>query len=379
MIDRMKNIMITPKTEWDAIAAETTAPKQVILGYVLPLVAIAALAGFVSGSLIGTSSLLGGTFRMPILWGLVLFVYQLLAGVLGVFILAFIVDALAPTFGGHKDFNQAMKLVAYSYTSATVGAVLGILPWLGVLFALVFGLYCIYLLYLGLPKLMKNPPEKSVAYTVVTIVVAIVVFVIIGFVSTLIMAPAMIGAARMGAASPSMTYERPKSGDPKKQAEAALGALGVAMSGGKGVEPVQLDALKPMLPATFAGLPQASTKSERSGVTGLMVAKAGATYRDASKRVDLQVVDTGGAAGLVGLASWMGVQGERENDKRREVTRKEGNRMVHEEVSKTGGNNKYAVVLANRFVVSADGKGVDIDTLKSAVGSLDLARLEAMK
>lgn len=377
MIDRMKNIMIAPRTEWDVIAAEPTPPRQVVLGYVLPLVVIAALAGFVSGSLIGTSSFLGGTFRMPILWGLVLFVYQLLAGVLGVFVLAFIVDALAPTFGGQKDFRQAIKLVAYSYTSATVAAVLGILPWLGLLFALAFGLYCIYLLYLGLPKLMRNPPEKSVAYTVVIIVVAIVVFAIIGFISTLIMAPALIGSA-------SMTGHRmeaaEKSGDSKKHAQAAMGVLGAALSGGKGVEPVQLDALKPMLPATFAGLPQTATKSERSGVTGLMVAKAGATYRDASgKRVELQVVDTGGAAGLVGLATWIGVQGEREDDKRREVTRKEGKRLVHEEVSKTGGRNKYAVVLADRFVVSADGKGVDLGTLKSAVGSLDLAKLEAMK
>src|SRR5205814_5608572 len=119
-----------------------------------------------------------------------------------------------------------------------------------------------------------------------------------------------------------------KSGDSEKQMEASMAALGTAMSGGQGVEPVQIDQLKPFVPATFAGLPQTSSAAERSGVAGLMVAKAQARYADASgKNARLEVVDTGGAAGLMGLASWMGVQVEREDDNRSERTRREGNRM----------------------------------------------------
>jgi hypothetical protein len=59
--------------------------------------------------------------------------------------------------------------------------------------------------------------------------------------------------------------------------------------------------------------------------------------------------------------------------------RREGNRLVREEISKRGGTNTYSVILADRFVVSAEGRGVDIGTLKSAVGALDLAKLEALK
>ncbi len=411
MVDRVKNILITPKTEWDVISAETTPTKAVVVGYVIPLAVIGALAGFVSSALIGHSlGFLGGTFRMPIGWALALMVYQIVAAVGGAFVLAFIVDALAPTFGGQKSFDNAMKVVAYSYTAATVGAVLGILPYLGLLLRVILAFYCIYLLYLGLPKLMKNPQEKTIAYTVVIIVVAIVVGIIIGALSSLIMAPAMIGAGGLGmgmsrsSSSPSVTYDpsspmgkldqfgkkmeeagkrmeaAEKSGDQKAQMAAAMGAIGTAISGGKGVEPVQLDALKPLLPATFAGLPQKSMSTDRSGVPGLMVAKAQANYGDSSgKGVDLEVVDTGGAAGLVGLASWMGIQGEHEDASRREVTRKDGNRLVHEEVSKTGGRNKFSVVLADRFVVSANGRGVDIDTLKAGVASLDLGKIESLK
>jgi hypothetical protein len=114
-------------------------------------------------------------------------------------------------------------------------------------------------------------------------------------------------------------------------------------------------------------------------VSGFMTAKAEGIYSDASgKNIELDVIDTGGAAGLVGLASWMGVQGEKENAQRRESTRKEGNRLVHEEVSKQGGSNKYTVILGDRFVVTAQGSA-DIGTLKSGVNSLDLGKLESTK
>jgi len=109
-----------------------------------------------------------------------------------------------------------------------------------------------------------------------------------------------------------------------------------------------------------------------------MVAKAEATYGDAKgKRIHLEVTDTGGAAGLMGLASWMGVQGEHEDANRREVTHNENGRLIHEQVDKHGGMNKYSVVVGERFVVSASGAGVDIGTLKSGVESIDIGKLAA--
>jgi len=95
--------------------------------------------------------------------------------------------------------------------------------------------------------------------------------------------------------------------------------------------------------------------------------------------VRLEIVDTGGAAGLMSVAMWAGVQGEREDSHHREVTRKEGSRLVHEEQDKQNGSSKYLVVLNERFMVSADGRGVDLATLRSAVNGVNLAGLEALK
>ena len=140
IVERVKNILVTPKTEWDVIAAEATPPKQLIISYVLPLAAIAAIAGFISYSLIGMS-MFGVTVRTPIVWGIVMIVYQIVMAVVSIFILGFIIDALAPSFGGQKSMDQAVKVAAYSYTPGWLGAVLGIIPWLGWLLGFLAALY----------------------------------------------------------------------------------------------------------------------------------------------------------------------------------------------------------------------------------------------
>ena len=103
-----------------------------------------------------------------------------------------------------------------------------------------------------------------------------------------------------------------------------------------------------------------------------------ATYSDSAQKVTLEVMDTGGASGLTGLASWMNVQGEKENDNGFERTQKVGDRLVHEKSSKSGAN-EFSMVVGSRFVVSAKGRGVDLDELKAAASGLDLGRLESMK
>jgi hypothetical protein len=170
-----------------------------------------------------------------------------------------------------------------------------------------------------------------------------------------------------------------KSGDPQAQVKAAMEGLGAAIGGGKRFDPVAIDQLKPLLPESFAGLPRKNQSAERGGIAGLETASAEADYGDGSgKRAKLEITDTGGAAGLMGLAGWM-AQGERETDHSRERTRKEGDRLVHEKVSKGGEENELSLTLGNRFLVQASGHGIGIDELKSAVAALDLGKLEAMK
>src|SRR3546814_19914555 len=89
----------------------------------------------------------------------------------GVWVLAWIINALAPTFEATRNPVQAMKVAAYSATAAWVAGVFQIVPSLGWIGA-ILGLYSLYLLYLGLPILMKAPAAKAMAYTLATTVAA---------------------------------------------------------------------------------------------------------------------------------------------------------------------------------------------------------------
>jgi hypothetical protein len=408
MVDRVKGICLKPKAEWEAIAEEESSAAALFTGYVVPLAAIPAIAGFIGGSIIGRSMPFVGSYRVPMASGLAMAVFTFVMALVGVFVLSLIVNALAPSFGGQKNGAQALKVAVYSYTPAWLAGALHILPMLGIL-AILAGLYGIFLLYLGLPRLMKCAQEKAVAYTAVVVVCAIVLFLVVGAAGAAIMGTGMFGARGIpdfagGHTSSSVQFDKDsplgklqamgkvleennkkmeaakKSGDPNAQAAAAMAGLGAMLGGGKHVDPVGIDQLKPFIPDSFAGFAKLSSNAEKTGAMGMMVSKAQASYGDrAQKNVSLEISDAGGASGLLGLAGWMNIQGEKEDDNGFERTQNENGRLVHEKGSKRGGGNELTLVLGGRFVVSAKGRGVDLAALKTAVSSLDLAKLEAMK
>ena len=93
---------------------------------------------------------------------------------------ALIVDALAPSFGGRKHFESALKLTTYSYTPAWICGFFFLIP--GLRFLSVLGLYGLYLLWLGLPVLMKSPQERSLLYAGAIVVCAILLGLIFGLI-----------------------------------------------------------------------------------------------------------------------------------------------------------------------------------------------------
>lgn len=182
LIERAKKIVLQPKNEWPVIAGESTSVAELYKSYIIPLAAIGPVALFLGMSLVGVSMPLVGTVRMSLISGLSMAVVSYVMALAGVFIIALIIDALAPNFGGEKNQIQALKLSAYAYTPAWLAGVLHVIPMLGML-VLLASIYGLYLLYLGLPVLMKAPEDKSVAYTAVVVVCAIVVSLVLGAVA----------------------------------------------------------------------------------------------------------------------------------------------------------------------------------------------------
>ncbi|MCC5932160.1 MAG: YIP1 family protein [Cyclobacteriaceae bacterium] len=195
LVERAKNMIVTPKTEWDVVSSEESDLMTLLKTYVLPLAVLGAIAAFIGQGLIGTSVLgvkVGGTISYGIAQALI----HLLSVSIAFVLTSYVVDMLAPTFQSEKNLNKSAQLVAYSNTPAMVGALLAILPslaWLGSL----FGLYGFYLLYIGLPVLKKTPENQRIGYIIVTILVLIAIYVVLGLVLASLFLP-MMGISAYG-------------------------------------------------------------------------------------------------------------------------------------------------------------------------------------
>lgn len=391
LLARVKAILLTPKTEWPVIAGEPATIGDLYKNYILILAAIPAVIGLL----------------LALSWGfgqsVISVIVQYAATLAMVYIMALIVEALAPTFGGQKDRVQALKVVGYSLTAGWVASIGTLIPLFGVLVALAGLVYGIYLLYLGLPHTMKCPTEKAAGYTAVVIVAGIVVgLVVFGILGRLTGYGTMPGSSfSISGNDDDVTFDRDsplgkleeygkkmeqagkqmeaaeKSGDSNAQAEAMKALMGAALGGGQ-VEALSPDQLKPFIPGSVAGLPRTEVSAERNNAMGMQISEARAIYANEDGRsVRLEITDTASAKGLLGLAGWAGVEGEKQTDNGYEKTYREGGRLVHEEWN--GSNGGYTVVLGDRFTVTVNGYADSIDELKTALSDVDLSGLEALK
>jgi hypothetical protein len=202
LVARVRGMLLAPRREWPLVAAETTAPADIHLHYVAPLAAVGAIASSLGAWLVGIPAVPYGNIRLgpgAALAGALLHLALQFATVL---VVALIVNALAPTFGGRKDSRRALQVTAYSFTPAWVAAALTILPTLGAIASLL-GLYGLYLLYTGLPVLMQANRDRTLGYTVVIVICTVAISVAIAIASGLLLGvlmPPDIGVPESGTA-----------------------------------------------------------------------------------------------------------------------------------------------------------------------------------
>jgi hypothetical protein len=404
MVQRAKEILLDPKATWPKIEAEAASVQSIYLPYVVALAAISALAGFVGRSLVGIGGF-GMSFRVPIVSGLINMVVGFVLALVMVFVLALIADALAPTFGGQKNQVNALKLIGYGSTAGFLGGVFAIIPSASIL-GLLAALYSIYLVYVGLPVLMKCAQDKALAYTAVLMGCGIVAGIVLAWTSTLFGGPGMGGLSSGTTSRPAEVSVRTPAGEIKidtarleemgkkmeaatKQAEsaaatgdaaaAAKAAAGVmaAITGGAQRPTMPVAELKALLPESLGSMKRQSFEAESNSAMGINVASAKALYGADGRQMRLSITDTGGLASVV--AAWANVTSEREDDQGVAKTYKQGARTVHEEYRKDGSRGQYTVLLANGVVVEASGEQIQAAALKSAVEAIDLSRVEALQ
>jgi hypothetical protein len=376
---RAKRLILQPKAEWPRIDAQPMTVRRIMTGWVLPLAAIGPVARLI-GSLTFGYGFLGLHYRPSVGSAITTAVLGWISAIVATWVLALVIDALAPSFGGVKNNVQAMKVAAFSATAGWLAGIFGLIPGLAVLGLL--GLYSLYLLYLGLPLLMKAPAEKAMGYTIVTIVVAIVLFVVAGMVTAalgraFVPTPSLAGGTVTG----SVTMPGGGSVDLGKLDEAAKrmqAATDAAAKGGSANAAVAPATLQAMLPGDVDGWKRTEIESNGGAAAGIAGSNAQATYSSGDDSFTLSVTDSGALGPLATLGGAFTGQSSKQTETGYEKTETVNGRMVNEKWDNSDHSGSYGAMVASRFMVAAEGNAPSIDTLKHAVGAIDLGKLEAL-
>ena len=171
LIERVKSIIMHPKETWDTIKAEETTSTKIVKEYLIYLAAIPPIAHFIGYAIVGFVG-----YRTPFFHSLLQSIVWYVLLIVQVYISAFVINALAPSFGAAKNDLAAFKLVAYSMTPSFVAGIFYIIPPLAALG--IVGLYGFYLMYVGLPNLMECPEDKTLSYFIVSLIVLFVLYAI---------------------------------------------------------------------------------------------------------------------------------------------------------------------------------------------------------
>ncbi|MCR6646176.1 MAG: YIP1 family protein [Terricaulis sp.] len=172
ILSRAYGLFKDPKGEWAQIRDEKTTIPHILIGYVAPLAAIPPICDILGRYVFGQR--VGEVMERPafvdaITNGVVFWLVAIaLVGLLG-----FILNAVAPHFDADQDELSAQKVAAYALTPAFLSGVFSLWPplwWLS-LFALAA---MVFLMYRGLPILMKAPEDRALAYAATVTIAAMV-------------------------------------------------------------------------------------------------------------------------------------------------------------------------------------------------------------
>lgn len=378
LLQRAKAILLKPREEWPVIEGEAASIASIYKSYIIPLAAIGPVAGFIHAILFG-NSFFGITHRPSFLSALSTAVVSYIFTLIGVFLMALVIDFLAPRFGGTANRTNAFKLAAYSATAAWVAGAFQLVPGLGML--TILGLYGLYLLYVGIPVMMKAPDDKAVIYTVAIVVVG----AIAGMIFSLILAPLMLMTSSVPDASDgslSGSFNVPgvgslDLGELEKAGEKMAAANERAQNGQATTLPSKQ--LAAMLPASLpGGLVQTRTQSSGTSVGGVGASSASASYGNDEKSIDLVITDLGIAGSLATLGGAMNMESESQNGTVIEKMGKIDGRLTTIRYDSASKDGRYGMIVGDRFNVQADGYANSIADLRAVLDQIDLGALEAI-
>ena len=171
---RIAGLFTDPRAEWQIIAAERDDVGSIARNYVallalIPAACLLAGIGLMGGRFLGVAGIMTAIMGATVSW--VVAIFSSIAA-------AAVIEKLAPVFKSDGDMAQAMKLVAYAATPVWLSGVFYLLAELSPL-AIGGVLWALYLLYLGLPVVMKTPQAQVVPFMLTSVLVIVVANIVL--------------------------------------------------------------------------------------------------------------------------------------------------------------------------------------------------------
>jgi hypothetical protein len=174
---RAHAVVADPSAEWAKIENEPGDAAYLLTGYVAPLALIPAIFGLIGACVVGVEGPGARIFRGAIFDGVFGAVFGYVMSCATVLVLGLLINLLAPMFGGRRDFDSAFKLAVYSFTPVWLAGIFLLAP--GLRFLGLLGFYGGYLLWTGLPRLMKSPEPRIPAFAAIIVASACVLILVI--------------------------------------------------------------------------------------------------------------------------------------------------------------------------------------------------------
>jgi Yip1 domain len=184
LLGRMKGMLLSPRGEWELIAAESTPTARLYTGFVVPLALLDALVAFVHVSIVGATDPLAGTVRVPFTDGLITSILVFGCGPLGILVVTWIIGALAPFFGAVRDRQRACAVATYASTPVWLATIFVLFPTVWPPLQLLAIFYHTYLLYSGLRVLVKAPRDRVLGYATTVVLCTILLEIVFAMLST---------------------------------------------------------------------------------------------------------------------------------------------------------------------------------------------------
>ncbi|PWJ57766.1 hypothetical protein CLV98_106238 [Dyadobacter jejuensis] len=149
------------------------------------------------------------------------------------------------------------------------------------------------------------------------------------------------------------------------------------------VDPVDFRSLKELLPESMGSLARSDASGEKTGAMGFTISKAEAKYQDSDNnaRISVEIIDTGGIAGVgaMAMAAWTMASIDKETDDGYERTSKIDGHKSYEKYNRTSQRGEINVMVSQRFIVNINGSNVTEDQLKDALSKIDIDQLEGLE